>query len=828
MDWSRDLLYACRALRRAPGLTVAAVLTLGLGIGVTTSVLTVANTVLWRPLPYPNADALVRLVDEPSADDAAGRVATTVDADEFRELSTRVQSLSAVGVHVGATATLTGRGDAVPLTLTRMSAAFFPMLGVTPALGRAFAPHEEEANGPTPLVISHGAWQRVFGGTPAVIGREVSLDGQLALVVGVMPASFAFPDASTDAWIPFRPVPIRGRAQRYLVYGALRPNVPLVEASAEVSTVLQDLRGFPTADEYRASSEPLPFALIGWKDDVVGPVRPALHLLAAAAGVVLVLACVNVATLLLARGTARTREIATRVALGASRGRLLRQLFTEGIVLALLGGAVGLALAACGLRALTVWGTTLPRRDLVPGVSIPRLDEVHIDPSALMIAASLVLISALVAGLWPAVRLAVSGSRYGKVWARLTENGTTRRLLAHGALLTIQIALAVALLVGGVLTIRSFAAVVSAELGFAPDRVLTLRLAFPAGRYARESLEAFSHRVVDRLRDVPGVSSAAYAWQLPLVQARAGGVASTEPPAPGAPPPGSDGTTALGSTNAWVHHDFFRAMHMRVLDGRSFTAQDSATQPRVVVVNDAFVRSGLLGATPVGRVLFFGTSTEPWEVVGVVKGVARFGLGAPAEPEVYFDARQRPALPGAPGRGPYVVVQAERNPQELLARLRDALRTVDRDATFVDIAAMSAIVEQASSRPRLYAGLMNVFALSAVMISAWGIVGIVAYIVAQRRREIGIRLTLGATQAQIVRAAVAPLLWRAGLGAAMGLVLASGLVRYLESMLFGVRPLDAISFVTAAGLMLAIASSAAVLTARRATVVDPAETLRAE
>lgn len=825
MNWSRDLRYAWRTPRRAPGFASAAVLTIGLGVGVTTAVLTVADTVLRRPLPYPPADRLVRFVDEPSANGPAERTPTTVEPEELAELERRLTLVTDLGVYVGATATITSGGEAIPLTITRMSASFFPMLGVSPVLGRPFTRAEERGASALPLVLSDAAWRRIFGGAASVIGRPIMVDGAPAEVVGVMPASFAFPDRLTDAWVPFQPVAVRGRAQRYLVYGALREGAPLPAAAAEVTTVLQGMRGFPTPDEYRAAGEPAPFGLVSWKEDVVGPVRPVLGLLAAAASLVLLLACVNIATLLVARGTARTREVATRIAIGASRGQVVGALLAESVVLATLGGAVGLALATVGLRWLTRWGTALPRRDLGAGVSIPRLDEIAVNPATFVMVVGLVVVSTAIAGLWPALRLTAQGARMASTWSDLTQGGATRRL-GHAGLLTAQVALAVTLLIGGVLTMRSLTALLGTELGFEPNRVLTLRLAFPAGRYSRESLEAFSHRVVDQLRQVPGVRSAAYG-RLPLAQSRAGSTAATVPPRPNGPGTSSEQRT-LAHVSTWVHHAYFETLHLQISQGRGLRLDDDLAHPRVVVVNEAFVRAGLLGERPIGRLLYFGTSPEPWEVVGVVRNATQFVLGGQAEPEVFFDARQRPALPIAPGRGPVVLVRAEDHPDELIPRLRDALRAVDQDATFIDVATMDAIVDQALARPRLYAGVMNLFALAALTIATWGVAGVVAYTVSQRRREIGIRLTLGATPGRILRAAVAPVMLQSGLGVVAGLALAIRLADYLDALLVGVSALEPDAFALAAGVMVTATTVAAVLAARSAAVVDPAANLRAE
>lgn len=827
MDALRDVAYAWRHCRRAPGFTAAATLTFALGIGITTAVLTVANAVLLRPLPFPNADRLVRIVEAPSAgasDGGAKQVA--VEPEEFAELRDTITTLSHLGVYTSATATLTGRGDAEPLSVTHMSASFFGMLGATPALGRDFGPSEEAGGPATVVVLSHRVWQRIFQGATDALGQIVEIDGQPVTVIGVMPPGFGFPDALTDAWMPFRPTRLPGRSQRFALYGALAPGVPLSEASAAVSAALQDLRGFPLVDEYRAAGERLPFELVTWKEDMVAPVRPALVLLTVMAALVLLLACVNIATLLLARGTARHREIATRVALGASPGRIVRQLVTESLVLAMGGGVAGLALTATAVRGIAVLGATLERRDFSLASRLPRLEEVHIDVGTLAIVLGLAVVSALVAGLWPALRLTHTSAAPTSWSSPRVAGAGSRRFAALGLLVMAQVALSTALLVSGIQVMTSFVHVLRADLGFETDHLLTFRVAFPAGRYSRESLEAFNHRVIDALGRGAGVEAAAYSSQLPFVRSMAGAVASTVPTVPGGEV--EEGPTATRTVNDWVHHEWFHVMGLRIVNGRSLAATDDARAPQVVVVNEALVQSGLLGDAPVGRRLYFGAGSEPWEVVGVVQNFVRFGLGEPERPAAYFDARQRPALPGMPGRGPYVVVKTQQPGLDSLGAIRAAVRAADADATVIDVATMDDIVGSVRARPRLYAALTTVFAAAALLIAAAGIAGVVAYVVAQRRKETGIRLSLGATPARVVGEFVAEAAWRTAAGTVAGLAVAAGLATWLRGILFGVQPPEPGAFVGAAIVIAIVTVGAAGIPARRAARVNPAESLRAE
>ena len=827
MSWSPDLLSALRQLRSAPGLAISAIVTLGLGIGVTTAVFTVATAVLLRPLPFTNADRLVRIVEEPSPEGQgiARRTPITVEPEELTELQTRAQLLAHVGTYVGSTSTVTGRNEAIPLTVTRMSAAFFPMLGERPMLGRGFEASEETSASPSVIVLSHGAWQRWFGASTSILGQSIQMDGRPVTIVGVMPASFAFPDVLTDAWQPFRPVRTSGRLQRFMVYAAVRDDVPVQAASLEVSALLQELRGLPSPDEYRAAGESLPFGLVNLKDDLVEPVRPALRLLVAASSIVLLLACVNVATLLVARGTARRREVATRLAIGATRSRIVRQLLTESLVLAGLGGAAGLAVAVGCVRALTSLGTSLMRRDLGHGVSLPRLGEVHIDMTTLATVILLAIFSAVIAGIWPALRLGAFAGKSSRA-GYLSDSGGTRQLIALGPLVVVQVALAVTLLVGSTLLIRSFTNLMRVNLGFEATNVLTFRVSFPAGRYSQESLEAFSNRVVERINGVPGVIAASYTHFLPFVQASSGGRVTTQ-----LRPldlPGEAERPAEHPNGMWVHQDFFRTLGVRITKGRGFTAGDDATRPGVAVVNEALVRSGLLGSDPIGQIVYFGASPKPWEVVGVVNDFVRFGLTAPAAAEIYTDARQNPALPGPAGLGPYIVARTADIPANVLPSVRSAISGIDQDAAVVSVATMDDIIGNARSRPRLYASLMSVFAASALVIAAFGIFGVVAYVVALGRREIGIRMSLGATPERMVREFVMQASRRTALGLLIGIGAATTLGRYLESMLFGVGPTDPWSVVTASVSLASVMIAAAFFPAWRAAAVNPIEVLRTE
>lgn len=824
-DFLRDLSYAGRQLRRSPGCTLTAVTVFALGIGATTAIVSVIQAVLIRPLPFANADRLVQLIDRVPADERgpARTTPTALDLDELGELQVRSRTLTRVGLYTGGNLTMTGRGDPVRLVATRMSAEFPAMLGDQPFLGRTFGPNDEAAGHAPAVVLAFSAWQRYFGGARDVLGQPVTLDGRPHIVIGVMPSTFAFPDRITDVWMPFVSEPQAGVSRRFFVYGEIADGVPFQAAVTEVSGLLQELKGFATVEDYVAAGEPLPFGLVGLRETLVAPVRPALMLLAGAATAVLLLACINVTTLLLARGTARQREIGIRVALGASFSRLIRQLLTESVLVSAVGGFAGLWIAASGIALLRVWGTGLLRRDLGQAISIPRLAEVGLDGSTASFAAAVAIASGVAAGLWPAIRHAIPEwlGHPRRTDAR-SSHGASRQLNALGSLVVAQIAVAIVLTVGGVLLMHSFVNLSRVDLGFEPANALTFQVSFPTGRYDRDAIGAFSSDIVASVREIPGVDAGAYAHFLPMVQARAGGPMTRTPS-----PTQSPHEPGISPGHIWVHHDFLQTLGMTLFEGRSFSADDRAGRPKVVVVNQALAASGLLGSHPIGQSFYFGMD-GPWEVIGVVKDFARFGLDLPAEPIVLFDARQRPPLPGAGGISPYIVIRTTRRAADILPDLRTAVSRIDRDAAIVNIATMNEILGHTVSRPRLYAAGMSVFAIAAVLIAAVGLGGIVACAVAERTREIGIRLAVGASREHVLRLFLVRSLRLAVLGIVIGLGATVALSRSLEGLLFGVSPLEPNGLATATALVLVVVMVAAWLPARRAASVDPLMTLRAE
>lgn len=667
-DAAGDLRYALRQMRRAPLFAAIATGTLALGIGATIAIFSIVHAVLMRPLPYADADGLVHIVQrtagtaEASADGGAAYIPAALDAGQLASFRAQATTLSHVVAHGITTLTLTGQGDAVRLDAGQLSADGFDMLGVRPLLGRTFA-LDDPADAEASVVLSHATWQRYFGADPRVIGRVVLLDGRHRSIVGVMPPRFAFPDAQTHCWIPYvAPVATAGmRPPRIPVIARVKNGVTMEAAASEVNAILQWLgaggvtppgaagtRAEPgvrtpfaapatsatsagTATSGTPAGAARPFELVRFSDRLTGPVRPALLVLSAAVACVLSIAWVNVANLLLARAGAREREFATRLAIGADRGRLMRQMLTESVCLACIGGAAGTALAFGGLRLLRLFAAPLARRDLDAALSLPRLDEVGIDTTVLAFTLAVSVLTGVLFGAIPALRQ--------------TDVHATgaRRHRALRLLVVAQVGMALLLFVGGGLLARSVVTLSQVDPGYEPAHVLTFQLAAPPER----SLAALADDLASRLRSHPGVGAAGYTRQLPMLRARSLVPLRTTAALPlePAPPPAPAGTV---NPPHWpdtrhVSRDYLAAMRIRVTAGRGFDARDAVGQPQVLLINESLARSGLLGPNPIGRQVYT-LGISPWEVIGVVDDVRQSGLDQEPGPQLFMDLRQ---LPGA-------------------------------------------------------------------------------------------------------------------------------------------------------------------------------------
>src|SRR5262245_22470437 len=810
----QDLRYAIRTLFRNPIFSVVAMLTLAIGIGSTTAIFSVVHALLLKPLPYPDSDRLVRLVviqspGPPGQSSTGGpqRVPGGVSVRELSELSSRMRSVSTLGVYTVARMTSTGEGVASRLEGMVISASIWQAIGARPLLGRVFDATEADPV----IVLSNRAWKRFFQGDPGVIGRNIVLGGGNYTVIGVMPEEFTFPNLQSEFWIPIGRSPSAAGA----FLARLSDGVSLQTASAEVNTILRELRSQARTATFELSRE---------QDEIVGPVRRPVLILMAAVAFVLLIACVNVVNLLLARGVARQREVAIRIALGAGRGRLMRQYLAEGAVLSLAGGAGGVALAYGGVRLLRSLASTLSRTDLGSRLPFPRIKEVGIDAGVLVFALCLSMGAGLLFGLLPVfsrltgnqIQALKGGSGIDRV-----NSGSRWRFGGRSTLLVAEVALAMTLLVGGGLHIRSFLKLSSVDAGYDPTNVLSFQLALPGGRYTVPQLEELAENLVAMLEKTPGVEAAAYTRQLPMVALREGASFRTTPAIPEQTAPG-------GEDLRLVSRNYFKALGIRIKEGRDFNEHDREGQPGVLLINESLARRAFPGRNPIGETAYLRRDPTPWRIIGIVQDVRQFAFERPAEPQVFANFHQWPGLSPIVDTPQYFAVRTKGDPLSIVPAVRNAVHEIDSHAGLYNVAPLDQIVANSMSRPRLYAVLLGIFAAVAVTLAGIGIYGLAAYSVAQRTREIGIRMALGATASQVRNLVIRRSMWLVAAGIIIGCAGAAALTRFLQGLLFGVEPFDGLTLLSVVVLFLFVTAVASYAPARRATRVDPMVALRCE
>jgi predicted permease len=807
----QDLRHATRQLVRRALFSSIVIVTLALGIGSTTAIFSVVEAVLLRPLPYPDADRLVRIIErspERTAQVGYQESLATIWTRDLPVLRAQVPTLSHIGVYTNAAATVViDSGVSLRLDATRLSPSVFEMLGVRPALGRIFVTAEETPAADPVLVLSYTTWQQYFGGQADVLGRSISVDGHASTIVGVMPQTFQFPDAQTQVWVPYTLGP---RLARVAPIARLANNASIEAASANVEAVLRHIRKteplVPGMSFAGASSR---FELQTIQEHLVAPVRPLIVVLAWAVALVLLIACVNVTNLLLNRNAARRQELALRIALGASPSRLVRYVLTETLLLATCGGTAGVLFAFGTVSVLRTLGTTLARRDLTPGVSIPRLEEIGIDGTALLFTVAVTLCVGLLVGLLPIVRYAIA-RRVDALQESLTRIATVNAgpsRAGRAALLVAQTALATMALIGGGLLVHSFVNLANVDPGYDASHLLTF-----AVRTSSPGVP-FSEEVADRLRGLPGVKAAGYTELLPMVRFRTGGPLTPAQPMPeGTPPP----PTPLDMRT--VGHQFVEAMGMRIVEGRSFTEKNE----RVVLINETLARSGFLGPHPLGQHVLVAALPDPFEVVGILRAVRQYGLDQEPDPQVFVDARQLP--PGNPS--PYFAVRVDGDPSAYISSVRETVRQLDSSATVNSIATMQQVVSNALSRPRLFAALAAAFAIAGAFLAAIGVYGATAYAVTQRTRELAVRLALGARPPELVLLVIRHAVAWTIVGLFLGVAGSVALSRYLQGVLFGIAPTDPATFTAVSAMFLMVAVLATFIPARRISRVDPLVALR--
>ena len=803
-----DLKYAVRGLRRRPGFTAVVVLTLALGIGATTAIFSVVNGVLLRPLPFPEPDRLVYLRGHPIDGDVA-KVGTAQSYLDYLDIRARARSFSSLAAVRGGTQTLTLPGSEPALVSEAVATSnLFPTLGVAPALGRGFVPDDERPGSPAVAVLSDALWRDRFGGDLAVLGRSIRLDGEPVTVVGVLPPAFGY-RRSAQLWRPLVPTRIdmeRGTHQ-YAVIGRLAAGVSLEQAASEARAIARGLELQYPADNAKRGARLEPM-----RDVLVQDARPALLVLFGAVALVLLIGCANLASLFLARAAAREREVAVRAALGAGRGRLLRQFLTESLLLTLIGGAAGLGVAWGGMRALLALA---PR-------TIPRADEVALDLPVLAFLLGASVLTGIAFGVLPALQLRRGAASVAslKDGARGATAGVARRRLRHG-LVVGEVALATVLVVGAALLLKSFWLTQRVDPGFAPDGLLVAQLELPSTRYdAPAKVVRFYDRLRGELEGVPGVQSVAVAYEHPLGE---GWTSSFTIEGRDRPPVGLEPEARVRP----VQPGYFKTVGVPLLRGRDVTERDRAGGAGAVLINEAFARVHFPNEDPIGRRIDRGTWFEgmpaSYEIVGIVADEPFLGLGRAADPALYFPHPQFPMS------AMWIIVRsASADPRALAEAVRERVWRLDPELPLDEAKTMREVLGSSVAEPRFNAALLSLFAGAALLLAAVGTYGVLSYTVLQRTSEIGVRMALGAPRGRVLRLVVGEGVGVAMLGVALGTATAFAFARVLSSLLQGVDERDPVVFGGVAGLLTLVVVAAAYLPARRASRIEPVVALRYE
>jgi putative ABC transport system permease protein len=808
----QDLRYGVRMLTKSPGLTFVAVLALALGIGANSAIFSLMDSLLFRPLLVKDIDRLVLVWENNVRSD------TTMDPSPANYLSWKEQSQSFEDI-AGVTESsfnLSGGDRPERVGAANVSANLFPMLGVPPLLGRTFAAEEEKPGNNRVIVLGNGLWQRRFGSDPNIVGQTVPLNGENYTVIGVMPQGFMYPPGSqvNELWTPlvFSPDEMNNRAARYVgVLARLKAGVVREQAQAEMNSIARRLE-----QQFPATNTGMGVKLVTMREQFAEIARPAaLPILFGAVGFVLLMACVNVANLLLARATTRQKEIAIRTSLGASRARLVRQLLTESLLLSLIGGALGLLLAGLGLRLIVV-GTP----DWVANL-LPRMRETGINGRVFGFALLISILTSVIFGLVPA--LYASKPDLNGLLKEGRESGGRRASRLHSILVAAEVALALVLLVGAGLMVTSFIRLTNVDPGFRTDHVLTMEMTLPEGKY-KEDVEVSNayKQVVRQIETLPGVKSAGAIDYLPLgLASNTVGfiVQGAEEPAPG--------EAARAARTSVVTPGYFQTLNVQLLDGRLINEQDSEKSQPAIVINARMAERFWPNGDAVGKRIALKSELKSgearWrEVVGVVSDVRQTSLDMKPRPEMYLPLTQ------AASRSMALVIHTDSDPLGLVGSVRQEVRTLDKDQPVFNVRTMESLVSESVFAQRFSMALLSVFALIALILAAVGIYAVMSYSVAQRTHEIGIRMSLGAQQRDILKMVVGKALRLTAIGLVIGLVCAIGMTQVLASLLYGVSASDPVVFLGTSLLFASIALLASYIPASRASRVDPLVALRYE
>ncbi len=810
--------FAIRMLLKNPGVSLVAIITLAIGIGANTAIFSVVNGVLLRPLPYRDPERLVALWENVPTH---GRWrASPANFFDWKNQNTVFEGMSAYG---GSAMTLTGSGDPEQLQGTRVSAGYFDVVGVQPILGRPFVDEEYEVGKGQVVILGHSLWQRRFNADQSILSRSITLDGKSYQVVGVMShglypmrpttsGKVDFDQQQQDYWLPMSFTSQWASARGAHVLGVvarLKPGVTIEQASVDMTNI-----GARLEQQYPASNKGEGVIVNPFMNELVGNVRPAIITLMGAVGLVLLIACANIAGLLLAQHAARSKEIAIRAALGAGRLQLVKQFFVEGLLLSLIGSTLGIGLASIGVKLLI---------DFIPS-DVPRMAQVGLDWRVLLFTLSLSLLTCLLFGLVPAWQASKTDLQKTLEQSGRTSGPGAVRLRFRQALVVVQVSLAVMLVIGAGLLVKSFWMLNRVDPGFQAQRVLALTITLPASKYSNpDTVAQFFTQLNDVISKLPGVESTSVAYDHPLQTNWVDGFEIEGRVKP------TDTSSYSANFNP-ISPDYFKTVGVRVLKGRGFTEFDDKDHSGVMVVNESFVRHYFPNEDPIGKRIRASQPPRIWnnqrltsfEIVGVVNDVKSSGLRAATEPTYYLPTAQ------APLGDMTVLVRTSSEPTSVIPALRQAVLSIDPNQPIANITSLDRVVSESLSGARLNMLLMGLFGVAAMLLASVGIYGLLSYTVTQRTQEMGIRIALGAQVTDVFKLVLKQGMTLALIGEGIGLIGAFALTRTIQKLLFGVTPTDATIFIAVTGILTTIALLACYLPARRATKVDPLVALRYE
>ena len=812
----QDLVYGVRMLIKQPGFTAVALLSLAIGIGVNSTIFSVINAVLLHPLPYPDADRLVILWSRSPGLNVAQ---DWFSPGQYLDVKTQNQVFDATAVTIGASFNMTGQGGPEHIDGARVSSSFLSMLGAKTMYGGLFTSDEDLPGRPPSVILSHGFWQRRFGSDPNVVGRSITLNGNNLTIIGVLSAGFSLSNevmpavnaiSTADVMLPL-PFSETARANRgnedFNIFARLKPGVTIIQAQADMDLIAGRMKQqYP--DRYPPTGG-LAISVVPLLKQVVGDIGETLPMLFGAVGFVLLIACVNVANLLLARAAVRQKEVSIRIALGAGRQRIIRQLLTESLLLALLGGALGLVLAFGAVKSIDIFGPE----------NIPRLSEIGIDGSVLLFNGLIALLTGLIFGLAPALRASkVDLNETLKEGGRGAGDSSPGQHRFRKILVVIEVALSLVLLISAGLLIRSYQRILNAHPGFNPHNVLAMRMSLPGAKYpAPESITDFYKRVCDRIKALPGVEAAGTTYSLPMSTV----AFAWEPITVEGYLPRTAYDSIIANVRI-VNPDYFLTMGIKLLQGRYFNEHDRKGENDSIIINEALAERYWPNESPLGKRLQRESSKNWQTVVGVIRDTKQFSTEKEPPITVYFPFEQYTA------RSMYLVTRTTQDPSTMTATIIKEIQSIDPEMPVYDVKSMEQRFSDSLSRRRFSVFLLGIFAIIALLLAAIGIYGVISYSVSQRTHEIGIRMALGAQTRDVALLIMGQGMKLVMLGVIIGLAASLALTRLIKSFLFGVGATDPLTFAAIIALLVFVAIIACWIPARRASKVDPMVALRYE